>query len=82
MYLVGSDCQGLESVVILERKGGQAFARAECIRQLRDGEDALVVLPLPFLLAEVGEKAQIVVFCGDGSTLKLKLAFVAMPVQD
>ena len=57
MDLIGSDCQGLESVVMLERKSGQAFAWPECIRQLRDGEDALLVLSLPFLFAEVGEKA-------------------------
>jgi len=52
MDLIGSDCQGLESVVMLERKGGQAFARPNCIRRLRDGEDALLVLSLPFLFAE------------------------------
>jgi len=49
---------------------------------LRHGGNALLVLLLPFFLAEIGEKAEVIVFGANGSTVVLKFAFDAMPVQD
>jgi hypothetical protein len=49
---------------------------------LRDSEDAFIVLLPPFLFAEFGKKAEIVVVFGNGSATELKFTFTAMPVQD
>ena len=66
----------------MDRESGRALSGPKCVRQLRNCEDPFLVLLLPLLFAKVGEKAQVVLFCGDASTMELELAFDTVPVQN